>query len=433
MVLAVWAFVALLHWQPWSRGLFLALTAIFTLYSGRLLWPQPPTSETRDLDNHSPFTISLLIPARNEATVLDRIVTSLFQSNYPAAQLEVWVIDDGSNDEPPQHLQDLTNQFPQLKVLHRPTSSGGKSGALNAVLPQTTGEIIGVFDADAYLEPDAIHHALRPFHQPQVGAVQLRKTLLNAAGNGLTKGQQWEQSFDAALQSQRQAAGGWVELRGNGTFIRRQSLMQCGGWQEDTLTDDLDLDFRLYLSGIEVVFLTNTWVYEEGVTQGLQFWRQRCRWAEGGCQRYLDYFGQLWGVRGWAAIDLWMFFVLQFLLPVGLVADVVCALAMGHLPVLWPLQTLLGLLVMVEMMRGLTKFEALRGLALFQGVVGGLLFMLHWPLVMLVIILKCCILRQSLVWHPVEHGQGRGGQIMTSKTSAGTTSTSNADSSNVGA
>lgn len=432
MVFAVWAIVGLLHWQAWSQVLLLAVTGIFTLYSGRLLWSQPPISETHDPDNDFPFTVSLLIPARNEASVLDRIVTSLFQSNYPAAQLEVWVIDDGSNDETPQHLQDLTNQFPQLKVIHRPTSSGGKSGALNAVLPETNGEIIGVFDADAQIEPDAICRALRPFHQPQVGAVQLRKTLLNAAGNGLTQGQQWEQSFDAALQSQRQAAGGWVELRGNGTFIRRQSLVECGDWNEDTLTDDLDLDFRLYLSGFDVVFLVESCVYEEGVTQWRQLWQQRCRWAEGGWQRYLDYFGPLCGIRGWAAIDLWMFFALQFLLPVGLIADVVCALVMGHLPVLWPLQILLGLLVMVEMVRGLAKFEEMRGLALFQGMVGGLLFMLHWPLVMLAIILKCCILRQSLVWHPVEHGQGRGGQIMTSETSAGTTSTSNADSSNVG-
>lgn len=432
MVLAVWAIVGLLHWQTWSQTLLLAVTGIFTLYSGRLLWARPKISEPRAPGNDSLFTVSLLIPARNEASVLDRIVTSLFQSDYPAAQLEVWVIDDGSKDETPQRLQALTNQFPRLKVWRRPTSSGGKSGALNAVLPQTNGEIIGVFDADAQLDPDTLHRALIPFHQPCVGAVQLRKTLLNAAGNGLTQAQQWEQSFDAALQSQRQAAGSWVELRGNGTFIRRQSLVECGGWSEDTLTDDLDLDFRLYLSGFDVVFLVESCVYEEGVTQGWQLWQQRCRWAEGGCQRYLDYFGPLWGIRGWAAIDLWMFFVLQFLLPVGLVADVVCALAMGHLPILWPLQTLLGLLVMVEMVRGLAKFEALRGLALFRGVVGGLLFMLHWPLVMLVIILKCCILRQSLVWHPVEHGQGRGDQIMSSETSAGTTSKSNTDSSNVG-
>ncbi|MBE9255446.1 glycosyltransferase family 2 protein, partial [Synechocystis salina LEGE 00031] len=356
-----------------------------------------------------PFTVSILIPARNEANVLNRIVTSIFASDYPASRLEVWVIDDGSQDQTPQRLEQLTTQFPHLKVLRRPKSSGGKSGALNAVFPQTTGEIIGVFDADAWLEPNVIRRAVLPFHQPEVGGVQLRKKLLNAGMNGLTQFQQWEQSFDAALQCQRSAAGAWVDLRGNGTFILRQSLQQCGGWNEDTLADDLDLTFQLYLARFKIVFLPDTSVYEEGTTNWRQFWQQRCRWAEGGYQRYIDYFAPLCQIRGYAAIDLWMFLILQFLLPLGLLADGAWSLTTEQLPVLWPLQTILGLILMVEMGRGLIKFESRRGWGLLNSTVGGLLYMGHWIPVMLVTVLKLCIVRQSLVWHRVEHGQMVGG------------------------
>ena len=404
MVLAVWAFVSLLHWQPWSYALLIGLTAIFALYSGQLMSASIPAPATNDSTDPPPFTVSLLIPARNEAAVLDRLVTSIFASDYPAAQFEVWLIDDGSEDETPQQLEQLIAQFPDLKVLHRPTSSGGKSGALNAVFPKTIGEIIGIFDADAQLDPCTLRRAVAPFHQAQVGAVQLRKKLLNAKISSLTQCQQWEQSFDASLQGQRMMAGGWVELRGNGTFIRRQSLEQCGGWNEDTLTDDLDLGFRLYLQGFKVVYLSNTFVYEEGVTNWRQFWQQRCRWAEGGYQRYLDYFGQLLRLRGNAAIDLWMFLILQFLLPIGLLADSAWCLVTAQLPLLWPLQLVLGIILTVQMGRGLIKFEAQRGWELLNSMGWGLLYMAHWIPVMLVTVLSLCIVRQSLVWHPVKHG-----------------------------
>ena len=122
-----------------------------------------------------------------------------------------------------------------------------------------------------------------------VGAVQVRKAIVNRAKNLWTRGQQAEMALDSYFQQQRIAVGGIGELRGNGQFVRRQALEQCGGWNEETITDDLDLTMRIHFSGWDIHLLLHPPVGEEGVERPLALWHQRNRWAEGGYQRYLDY------------------------------------------------------------------------------------------------------------------------------------------------
>lgn len=87
--------------------------------------------------------------------------------------------------------------------------------------------------------------------------------------------------LDSYFQQQRIALGGIGELRGNGQFVRRSALDQCGGWNEETITDDLDLTIRLHLDNWKIGFLLNPAVNEEGVTKAIALWHQRSRWAEG--------------------------------------------------------------------------------------------------------------------------------------------------------
>ncbi|QHG17147.1 glycosyltransferase [Nostoc sp. ATCC 53789] len=403
IVLFVWGGVSLLHWLPETQWLMLGLTAILTVQTLRMLLAKP-VAAVMESEIYLP-PVSILVPAKNESPVLANLVYSLCQLNYPSDRLDIWVVDDGSTDETPQVLRELQTQFPSLQV-HRRESKGGKSGALNAVFPFTQGEIILVCDADAQLPANFLQRTVPLFQKQAIGAVQVRKAISNANTNFLTRCQQMEMCCDSFLQTHRIAIGGMSELRGNGMLVRRELLEKCQGWNENTVTDDLDLCFKLYLAGAEIEFVTVPSIQEEGVTTWEKLWNQRCRWAEGGYQRYLDYFPQILTL-GWAKeIDLLLFFLLQFLLPIGLIPDLVWTILYSHHPVLFPLQTLLSIILTIAFIAGLYQFQNLRGWSLLWATIQGSFYMVHWIPVMIVTTLKMCVQKERSRWVKTEH---RGG------------------------
>ncbi len=400
IVLLVWGIVSLLHYLPEAQWFIVGLTAILTLQTLKMLMAKPLVEESANDDYLT--TVTILVAAKNESEVLSQLVYSLFELNYPASHLDVWIIDDGSTDETAQCLQELQNKFTGLQV-HKRESKGGKSGALNAVFPFTRGEIVLVCDADAQLPANFLQQTVPLFQNNTVGAVQVRKVITNSEVNFVTGCQQLEMNCDCFLQIHRIAAGGMAELRGNGMLLRRTLLEKCNGWNEDSVTDDLDLTFKLYLAGAEIKFTTMTYVEEEGVTSWKQLWHQRNRWAEGGYQRYLDYFPEILTLSWTKEIDLLLFFLLQFLLPIGLIPDLLWTIFYSHHPVLLPLQTLLGFILTIAFIVGLYKFQNLRGWALLWATIQGSLYMLHWIPVMIVSTLRLCVQPKQLNWIKTKH------------------------------
>jgi 1,2-diacylglycerol 3-beta-glucosyltransferase len=400
VVLMVWGIVSWLHWQPQIQWLMMVLTAILTIQTVRMLITKPTFSKIKVPVNLP--TVSILIPAKNESAVLTNLAHNLFCLNYPISHLDIWVIDDGSTDETPHILSKLQAKFPSLQV-HCRKSKGGKSGALNAVFPFTKGEIILVCDADAQLPPDFLQQTLPIFQQKAIGAVQVRKSIFNTNTNFLTYCQNLEMNCDAFLQTHRLAVAGMTELRGNGMLVRRELLVQCHGWNENTATDDLDLTFRLYLLGAEIEFFTWLAVEEEGVTTWKNLWHQRCRWAEGGYQRYLDYFPQILTLGWQKEIDLLLFFILQFLIPIAIIPDLIWTIAYSHHPVILPLQILLGVLLTVGFMAGVNQFQGLRGWRLIWATIQGSIYMVHWIPVMVMVTLRMCIKGKVSEWVKTEH------------------------------
>jgi 1,2-diacylglycerol 3-beta-glucosyltransferase len=283
-----------------------------------------------------PF-VSVMVAAKNEEAVIARLVKTLCSLEYPASRYELWVIDDNSSDRTPIVLNQLAQQYPQLRVFNRTAeSSGGKSGALNQVLPLTQGDVIAVFDADAQVSPDLFQRVIPLFDRPELGGVQVRKQIANLSSNLWVQGQVAEMALDSFWQQQRIASGGMGELRGNGQFVRRSALQSCGGWNENTITDDLDLTVRLHLQNWDIDFTVMPAVQEEGVTRTIALWHQRNRWAEGGYQRYLDYWQPIlrnrMGTR--KTVDLVMFWILQYVLPTTSLPDLLMAV-LRHQPLLF--------------------------------------------------------------------------------------------------
>ncbi len=399
VVLLVWGIVSWLQWLQiqWS---ILGLTFVLGVQGIRMFLTKP-FSAIKIRENIYFPQVSILVPARNESAVLADVVCSLFALDYPVP-LDIWIVDDGSTDATPQILQQLKRQFPSLQV-HQRLSKGGKSGALNAVLPFTKCEIVLVCDADAQLPRDFLQLTVPLFAQRNIAAVQASKGISNFNVNFLTQCQQMEMSCDRYLQAQRIAVNGMAELRGNGMLVRRDFLEKCHGWSEDTLTDDLDLTFKLYLAGGEIAFVNTTTIQEQGVTNWKNLWHQRCRWAEGGYHRYLDYFPQILSLGLAKDIYLLLFFLLQFLLPIALLPDLLWNIFYSHYSLLFPLQTLLSLIVTVAFIGGLYQFQKLRGIALIWATIQGSIYMVYWIPVMIVTILKLCTQRQQLHWHKTEH------------------------------
>lgn len=355
----IWGGTLTLHLISWGAWLLWGLGGVLTLHALRVLFADPRRGEIEPepTGDDWPF-VSLLVAAKNEEAVIGNLVKNLCNLDYPAHCYELWVIDDNSSDRTPSVLDELAGRYRQLNVLRRDeTATGGKSGALNQVLPLTRGEIVGVFDADAQVAPDLLRHVVPEFRAARVGAVQLQKAIANASFNFWTRSQAAEMALDAFFQKQRVAVGGIGELRGNGEFVRRRALETCGGWCEETITDDLDLTLRLHLDRWDIAFLDRAVVFEEGVTGPRALWHQRNRWAEGGYQRYLDYGKFLLGDRlnFGKKVDLFGFLVTQYLLPMAAVPDLLLSAILRRPPVTTPITLLAVTLSLFGMFVGLRR------------------------------------------------------------------------------
>jgi 1,2-diacylglycerol 3-beta-glucosyltransferase len=281
-----------LHLVSWGIWIIFAIGIFITLQAGRLMFASvnnETSSFSTELREEAP-TVSLLVAAKNEQAVIGNLVKMLCQLDYPQDKYEVFIVNDNSSDYTGLILDRLAREYQQLTVIHRDkNATGGKSGALNQVLSLTKGDIIAVFDADAIVTKDLLQRVVPMFEEEKIGGVQVRKAIANYEDNFWTQGQGVEMALDAYFQKQRIACHGIGELRGNGQFVRRTALESCGGWNEETITDDLDLTIRLHLDRWDIGLLEFPPVEEEGVTTSISLWHQRNRWGEGGYQRYLDY------------------------------------------------------------------------------------------------------------------------------------------------
>ena len=414
VLMSVWIFTIALHLVSWGYWVVIALTGLIGIKALTFLLAKPelPARSLTDSDLTNAPQVSLVVAAKNEEAVIANLITMLCELDYPTDKYEVWAIDDRSSDRTPEILDKLALEYPQLRVVHRPANAGGgKSGALNQVMSEITGEILGVFDADAAIPPDLLRKVVPLFDAADMGAVQVRKAIANSKENFWTKGQAAEMALDSYIQQKRIAVGGIGELRGNGQFVRCSALNSCGGWNEQTITDDLDLTIRLHLDNWKIGFLLTPPVQEEGVTSAKALWHQRNRWAEGGYQRYLDYwryiFNSPMGFR--KRIDLLSFLLLQYILPTATIPDLVMVVTRHNLPMLAPLNGVFLSFAFWAMFKGLVRTRSEEKLNFFTLLnlvvqsIRGMIYMLHWQIVMSSITARMSVRPKKLKWVKTVH------------------------------
>lgn len=357
----------------------------------------------------SDASIDVVVAARDEQAVIARLVEKVAALRWPEGSLRLWVIDDGSEDRTPEVLAGLQAQWPQLRLLRRPRDAGGgKSGALNRVLRELEGQWLLVLDADADLQPDTLERLIPFAVSGDWDAVQLRKAVVNASANLLTRAQAMEMAFDALIQEGRLVRGGVGELRGNGQLLRRDALLACGGFNESTLTDDLDLSLRLVLAGHSIGVLWDPPVGEEGVLGLPALWRQRQRWAEGGLQRFLDHgFGFGSGrLTRFQTFDLVAFCLLQYAMPLLAAADLAGVLITGTPPLMWPFSIVALASSALALVGGGRRARGggppLPEMTLANAALG-LLYLMHWFVVIPWVTARMALLPKRLIWAKTLH------------------------------
>lgn len=233
--------------------------------------------------------VTVQLPIYNERYVVERLIDAVAALDYPWDRLQIQVLDD-STDETTAIAQERAAYHRQrgvdIAVIHRTERAGFKAGALAHGLNTATGEFIAVFDADFVPDPDFLRQTVPHFPaQPDLGLIQTRWGHINGDYSLLTRAQTLALDGHFVVeQTARQRAGLFMNFNGTAGIWRRACIEDSGGWQGDTLSEDLDLSYRAQLRGWRFLFLPDMVSPAEVPPHVAAFKRQQFRWAKGSIQ-----------------------------------------------------------------------------------------------------------------------------------------------------
>lgn len=211
--------------------------------------------------------VSVLIPARNEETVIGYTIEAMLRLEYPPDKIDILVINDGSTDKTKEIVQDYARRDSRLRLYNVPQGEGGKgkSRTLNVGLKQTNSEFIAVYDADNTPDPSALKYLMAQLlNDPRLGAVLGKFRTVNKKRNFLTRFINIETlGFQSMLQAGRWQLFKVATLPGTNCVIRRQLLDKLNGWDENAITEDSELSIRIYMEGYRIKYIPYSVTYEQ--------------------------------------------------------------------------------------------------------------------------------------------------------------------------
>ncbi len=404
-----------MYWAIVFLSSFMALYAVYMVvaykHQKRKLRKNPIVYN----EEFTPF-VSIMVPAHNEASVIEGTIKNILELDYN--EYEIIIIDDRSSDNTAEVALELEKKYDNVRVLVRDKDAfPGKSAVLNDARKIARGELYLVFDADARINPNFLKLLLPYIESPDVGAVQARKCISNRDFNFLTRCQDNEFALDTHFQVGRDAVKGAVELRGDGELIRKQAVEDIGGWNNYTITDDLDMSTKMQIKGWDVRFVAKACVYEEGVTSFVPLLKQRRRWIEGSIRRYLEnfaavLFSQKMSIR--VCFDM-LAYISEFILPFWLMSELFfqafkfykhfdntltsSVIVSASISVFF----YMGLLYSLRKYNKLSRFQCFK-----QSFETAIYFITLWFPLVVYIIPKIIFFKKSLAWGKTQHGVSIG-------------------------
>jgi len=251
----------------------------------------PPQNQPPELAAWPPITI--IVPCYNEADNARDTLSVAAACDYP--DFEVLAVNDGSKDETATILNQLATEIPNLRVVHL-AKNQGKATAMNVGALMAKHEILVCIDGDALLDPHSLRWVALAFQRPLIGALTGNPRIRNRTSI-LGRLQVGEFSSIIGLIKRAQTMYGRLfTVSGVICAFRKRALYEAGFWSPRTLTDDIDVTWRIQVAGWRVTYEPNAivWILMPETLNGL--WKQRLRWAEGGIQMMQDYLAPM--VRG---------------------------------------------------------------------------------------------------------------------------------------
>ena len=235
--------------------------------------------------------VTIQLPIFNEMYVTERLIGAVARIDYPRDLLEIQVLDDSTDETQGiarACVDGLRAEGLDISYVHRTNRKGFKAGALENGLSLAKGELVAVFDADFIPEPDFLRRSVHFFTDPGVGMVQARWGHLNRDYSVLTQAQAILLDGHFVIEhTARNRSGRFFNFNGTAGMWRRTAIEDGGGWQHDTLTEDLDLSYRAQMKGWRFVYLTDLVTPAEVPVEMNSFKSQQHRWAKGSIQTAL--------------------------------------------------------------------------------------------------------------------------------------------------
>lgn len=276
--------------------LYLIALSILGIYGAHrsnllMLYLKHRKNETAPLRRYEPDELPLItvqLPMFNEMYVVDRLLEGVANLEYPKDRLHIQILDD-SIDETQQiaraKVDELCERGFDAEYLHRIDRTGYKAGALEAGLASAKGDLILVLDADFVPEPTMVRKMVDHFTDDNVGMVQARWGHINRDYSVLTKCQSMMLDGHFVIEHiARNRSGRFFNFNGTAGIWRKATIEDAGGWQHDTVTEDMDLSFRAQIKGWRFVYVPDALAPAELPCEMNSFKTQQFRWAKGSAQ-----------------------------------------------------------------------------------------------------------------------------------------------------
>ena len=242
--------------------------------------------------------VTVQLPIFNEIYVAERLLRSVSQLDYPRDRLQIQVLDDSTDDTreiTANCAAELRGRGFDVELIHRTDRTGFKAGALERGLATARGEFVCILDADFVPPPHLLRKTIDFFTDPKVGMIQTRWGHLNRGYSLLTRVQaMFLDGHHVLEQTARSRSGRFFNFNGTAGLWRKSCIKQAGGWQHDTLTEDLDLSYRAQLAGWKFVFLSDVVTPAELPVDMNGFKSQQHRWTKGSIQTCKKLLPAIW-------------------------------------------------------------------------------------------------------------------------------------------
>jgi cellulose synthase/poly-beta-1,6-N-acetylglucosamine synthase-like glycosyltransferase len=242
-----------------------------------------------DLNTAPKVTVQL--PMFNEMYVADRIIETIAKFDYPRDKFQIQVLDDSTDETKDliaKKVAEIAATGINIQHIHRVDRTGYKAGALDAAMDQVEGDFIAIFDADFIPDPDFLLKTMPFFQDENIGVVQTRWGHINKDYSLLTELQAFGLNGHFAIeQGGRNSSGHFINFNGTGGVWRKKCIEDAGGWEHDTLTEDLDLSYRAQLKGWRFKYLENVVAPAELPITMSALKSQQHRWMKGGAECFI--------------------------------------------------------------------------------------------------------------------------------------------------